>query len=167
MEQIQESFNVRMRGCVELAFRDAIPGSPNYGQTVRRVMNKNAVASQGIAWMLLHMLSGEAASAQVLQQLALGTDTTAPATTDTALGSEIARKAVGTWDTAGLTATDGAYFRAVAEFGTDEANGTLAEAALMNSSAGGTMLVHATYSTQEKATSNTLGVTYTVTAYFT
>jgi len=160
--EMEESIGIRLRGCLEIHIRDA-----KTNEILRKIRNPNAPALAGVAWMLQHMLSGEGATSQTLQQVALGTDTTAPTTADSALGSELARKVVGTWETSGLTATDGPFFAAQADFGTAEANGTLAEAGLFNSSAAGTMLVHATFATQEKATSNTLGITYTVTGNIT
>jgi hypothetical protein len=156
-EQTPQQFR-GMRGCVEVALQDAFTGKVVPGGYDRRV---NAIATQGRAWALNALLSGEAASSQVLQQLAVGTDSTAPTTGDTALGSEVLRKAVGTWDTSGLTANP-PYIRAQVQFGTDEANTTLNELGLFNSSSGSTMLGHATYSSKDKTTSNTLGVTYTI-----
>jgi len=159
----QEVFDVMqpVRGVITLYLKDALPGSPTYGQVIKTIDTKNSPTRGGVAWLCQQMLSGEAISSQVLEQLALGTDTTAPTTSDSALGSEVVRKAVGTWDTAGLTAAV-PYFVAQVEFGTGEGNGTLAEVGLFNSSAGGTMLVHGTFGTFAKATSNTLGVSYTV-----
>ncbi len=105
--KVGEKLNLGLRGCLELHLRDA-----RTGQVVQRVMQKNLPASGGIAWMLLHMISGEGATSQVLNNVAVGTDTTAPTTADGALGSEFARNVIGTWDTSGLTATDGPNFQA-------------------------------------------------------
>lgn len=161
--QPQEIFDVMqpVRGCITLYLKDALPGSPTFGEVVKTIETKNSPTRGGVAWLCQQMLSGESITTQVLEQLALGTDTTAPSTSDSALGSEVVRKAVGTWDTAGLSASV-PYFVAQVEFGTGEGNGTLGEVGLFNSSAGGTMLVHGSYATFEKATSNTLGVSYTV-----
>ena len=146
----------QMRGCIEIAMYDA--------RTKKRLWNKrfeNAVATAGRAWNLAHMLSGEGATAQVLSHMAIGTDITAPTTGDTTLNSEVLRKAVGTWDTTGLTSTT-PFFRGNVQFQTDEANTTLAEVGFFNSSSVGTMLAHATFATQDKTTYNTFGVTYTI-----
>ncbi len=146
----------QMRGCVEIAMYNA--------RTKERLFYKrfeNAVATAGRSWNLAHMLSGEGATAEVLSHMAIGTDATAPTTGDTTLGSEVARKLVGTWDTVGLTSTT-PYFRGNVQFQTDEANTTLTEVGFFNSSAVGTMLAHATFATQDKTTDNTFGVTYTI-----
>ncbi len=151
----QEEF-IPMRGCIEVALLNARDGS-----VIARRRVENAIVTQGRAWVLAHMLSGQAISTQSLQELALGADTTAPTTSDTALGDEVARTAVATWDLAGTTATI-PFFRAIGQYGTGQANTTLAELGLFNSNIGGTMLGHATFGTLDKATSNTLGVTYTI-----
>ena len=147
---------IPMRGCIEVALMNARDGS-----VIARRRVENAIVTQARAWVLAHMLSGQAISTQSLQELALGTDTTVPTTSDTALGGESARTAVATWDLAGTTATI-PFIRANAQFGTAQANTTLAELGLFNSNIGGTMLGHATFGTLDKATSNTLGVTYTI-----
>ena len=147
---------IPMRGCIELALLNARDGSVIARRTI-----ENAIVTQGRAWVLAHMLSGQAISTQSIERLALGTDTTAPATGDVALGSETVRKLVDTWDLAGTTSTT-PFFRANVQFATDQGNTTLGELGLFNSSVGGTMLGHATFATIDKQTSNTLGVTYTV-----
>lgn len=146
----------QMRGCIEVEMLNA--------RTKERLFYKrieNAVATAGRAWNLHHMLSGESETAEVLSHMGIGTDSAAPTTGDTDLGSEVLRKAIGTWDTAGITSST-PFFRALVQFQTDEANTTLAEVGLFNSSSVGTILAHATFSTQDKTTDNTFGVTYTI-----
>ena len=147
----------QMRGCIEVAMYNAKTGEEIWRDTKKF----NAIAIAGRRWNLDHMLSGQGATSQVLSDMGIGTDTTAPTTGDTALGSEFFRKAVGTWDTSGLTA-DPPWFRANVQFNTDEGNTTLAEAGLFNSSLLGTMMAHATYATTDKTTDNTFGITYTI-----
>jgi len=132
-----------------------------FGKDVRDRETLNTIITQGRSWVLAAIQSGHAATTQTIERVAIGTDVTAPTTADTALGSEVTRVAVGTWDNAGLTANP-PYWRATAQFATDEGNTTLGEVGLFNSSSGGTMLGHATFSTLSKSTSNTLGVTYTI-----
>lgn len=145
------------RGYVEVALYDA-----KTGERVSKVERHNIIASKGRAWNLLLLQSDNAASSQTLGFLAVGTDTTAAASSDTALGSEVVRVAVGTYDNAGTTATDAPYFRIVATLATDEGNATIGEIGLFNSSAGGTLFGHAVVATQEKTTSQTAGITYTI-----
>ena len=146
----------KLRGCLEIALMRA-----SDGHVLERQKIENAIATAGRAWVLNALLSGEAATAQALSHLGVGADTTAPATGDTALGDETVRIAVGTWGTGGLTSST-PYIQAQAQLATDEGNTTLAEVGLFNSSASGTILGHATFSTINKTTSNTLGITYTI-----
>lgn len=149
----------QMRGCIEIALKRASDGA-----IIEKHTHYNAIVTGGRSWVLDNLLSGQAASAQVLGYIAVGTDNTAPTTGDTLLGSENTRKAVGTWDTTGLTATASPYFAAQVQFATDEANTTLGELGIFNTSTANaqTMLGHATFSTINKASTNTLGVTYTI-----
>jgi len=155
-EQLHEHIR-EMRGCIEVAMYKAKTGEEIWSDQ-RRL---NAIAIAGRRWNLDHMLSGQGATSQVLSDMGIGTDITAPTTGDTGLGSEFFRKAVGTWDTSGLTA-DPPFIRALIQFNTDEGNTTLAEAALFNSNAAGTMMAHATFATTDKTTDNTFGITYTI-----
>ena len=152
----------QMRGCIQVAMYNAKTGDEIW-RDQRQLDEKtlNAIAIAGRRWNLDHMLSGQGATSQTLQQVAIGTDITAPTTGDSGLGSEFFRKAVGTWDTSGLTA-DPPWFRANVQFNTDEGNTTLGEAGLFNSSVVGTMLAHATFATTDKTTDNTFGITYTI-----
>lgn len=147
-----------LRGCVKAAMWNA-----KTGEEVYRVEHMNSPATEGLAWLWLHALSGLGASSQVIGFLGIGTDTTAPATGDTGLGSEVTRKAIDSFVTSGMTATDGPYFEAQCEFATNEGNTTLAEAALFNSSSGGTMIAHGTYATTAKTTDYVFGVSYQIT----
>ena len=151
----------KMRGCVEVALNNAKTGKQEWMYSMALQGLENAVATQGRAWVLAHMLSGEGATSQVLSHAAVGTDTAAPSTGDTGLGSEVIRKAVGTWDLSGTTANP-PYIRALIQLQTDEGNTTLAEVGLFNSSAVGSMLAHATFASTAKTTDNTFGITYTI-----
>lgn len=147
-----------IRGCVKLALRNA-----KTGEVAWRTENHNAPATLGMQWLWLHALSGIGASSQVIGFLAVGTDTTAPATGDTALGSEVERKAIDSFDTSNMTVSTGPNFEMQVEYATDEANGTLAECGAFNSSAAGTMLAHATFNSTEKTTDYILGLSYSIT----
>jgi len=144
-----------MRGRVEMQLMDAV-GNPVGDRQV-----SNTVVTAGRRWILENIYSGGAASAQVINNAAFGTSTTAPATSDTALGSEATRKTIASFDTTNLTSNPPSW-QAILTLATDEGNTTLGEAGLFNSSSGGTMLNRATFSTIDKATSNTLAVTFTI-----
>jgi len=134
------------------------------GEKLREVENKNVIVTAGRAWVLKH-IAGTAVfngnETAPLSYLAIGTSTTAPATSDTGLGSETTRKAIQNFTTSNLTSNPPSY-QIECSFATNEGNTTLAEVGLLNSSSGGTMLAHATFGTINKTTSNTLGISYTI-----
>lgn len=146
---------IRMRGFIEMELRN-----PQGHILEKRTIN-NVIVTAGRRWVLQQIASSEIATAQSISHLAVGTGTTAPATSDSALGGENLRKAIGTFTTANLTSNPPSWLAAVS-FATNEANTTLGEVGLFNSNANGTMLGRATFSTINKTTSNTLSISYTV-----
>lgn len=126
-----------------------------------RIIQDNTVVTAGRRWVFENIYSGGPASAQVLSHLAVGTSTTAPATSDSALGNESLRIAIGTFTTSNLTSST-PNMRFEASFATNQANTTLGEVGLFNSSSSGTLFARATFSTIDKTTSNTLSISYTV-----
>lgn len=146
-----------LKGRMEYALRNA-----ETGEIVQRGVQDNTVVTAGRSWGLLNLVSGQGQSSQVIGWIAAGTDTTAPATGDSGLGSELTRIAVGTFTTTNATSNPPSV-AFIAQFATNEANGTLAEFGLFNSSASGTMFNHVTNSvTINKTTSNTLDITMTI-----
>ena len=156
MQKAEMGDQIILRGCLNIAVKNAFTG-----EIVKQFRIDNTIVTSGRRWVLEAIQSANAASAQVIQQVAVGTSTTAPVTGDTALGSENTRKAVGTWDSTNLTSNPPSW-EAQVSFATDEANTTLGEVGLFNSSSGGTMLGHITFATIDKTTSNTLSISYTV-----
>ena len=147
---------IKLRGRIEAQLMD-IKGNP----VGPRIVHDNTVVTAGRRWVLENIYSGGAASLQVLSHLAVGTSTTAPATSDSALGSEATRLAVGTFTTSNLTSSPPSW-RAEVTFATNQANTTLGEVGLFNSSSSGTLFARATMSTIDKTTSNTLSISYTI-----
>ncbi len=121
----------------------------------------NLAVTQGRSWVLGQIESVNIVTSQTISYLAIGSSTVAPTTGDTALGSEVVRNAIGTFVTSSLTQNP-PNFSALVSFATNQGNTTLAECGLFNSSSGGTMLAHATFSSFVKATSNILNLTYTI-----
>lgn len=147
---------IKLRGFIEASLRDI------HGNEVQRVTEHNVVVTAGRAWVLKQLESTDIQTAQTVSYLAVGTGTSnAPATSDTTLQSENTRKAVGTFTTSNLTSNPPSW-RAEVSFATNEANTTLGEVGLLNSSSGGTLLARATFSTINKTTSNTLSISYTI-----
>lgn len=147
---------IHLRGCIELALYDQ-QGKMVEG-TYRRI--DNTVVTAGRRWVLSRIKSDSPAT-ETITSVAVGTATTGPGTGETALGSQTTRIAIGTYTTTGLDINPPSW-RAEALFATDQANTTLGEAGLFNSSSGGTMLSRVTYTTIDKKTSNTLSVSYTI-----
>ena len=147
---------IQMRGCIELALRNAFTGEIIQKQTIN-----NVIVTAGRRWVLQQINSQDIATAQSIGYMGVGTGTTAPATSDSALGSETTRKAIGTFTTSNLTSNPPSWL-AVMSLATNEGNTTLGEVALFNSSSAGTVLGRATFTTVNKTTSNTLTLSYTV-----
>lgn len=124
----------------------------------------NTAVTSGRSWLLKHIMSSQSAnvSSQIINNIAIGTSTTAPTTSDTALGSENVRVAISTeTDNSGAAAPNVVW---IASYNSTQGNATLAEAGLFNSASAGTMLSHVTFATFSKTTSNTLTVSYTFSA---
>jgi hypothetical protein len=147
---------IKMRGFIEMELRNGF----NNQLVERRVIN-NVIVTAGRKWVLQQICSSEIQTAQSISHMAVGTGTVAPATSDAALGGENTRAAIGTFTTTNLTSNPPSWL-AVVSFNTNEANTTLGEVGLFNSSSGGTMLGRATFTTVNKTTSNTLSISYTV-----
>jgi len=147
---------IRLRGCIEAVLKDL------QGNEIWR-KKENTIVTAGRRWVLQQINSTDHATAQAISYMAVGTSTTAPATSDTALGSEASRIAVNSFTTSNLTSNPPSW-RAEASWNTNQANTTLGEVALFQSSSGGTMLGRATFATVNKTTSNTFSVSYTVSA---
>lgn len=152
---------IHLRGCIEMQLHNAFNGEP-----VGERMRMNTVVTAGRRWVL-EKIGSFSNQTNSINAIAVGTSTTAPATSDTALGSEITasvgRKTIGTFTTTNLTSNPPSW-RAEVSFATDEATGTLGEAGLFNTSSAtaGTCLSHVTFSTINKSTSNTLSISYTI-----
>lgn len=152
---------IHLRGCIEMQLHNAFSGEP-----VGDRLKMNTVVTAGRRWVL-EKIGSFSNQTNSINAIAVGTSTTAPATSDVALGSEITasvgRKTIGTFTTTNLTSNPPSW-RAEVSYATDEALGTLGEAGLFNTSSAtaGTMLSHVTFSTINKATSNTLSVSYTI-----
>lgn len=157
MEQKIEHEGLRLRGCIEVYLHDA-----KTGKVLEQRRVNNIVVTQGRAWVLMR-IQGSSADANLLNYIALGTSSSAnPATGDTALYAEVTsmRTVVGTWSYG--TASNPPYVQGQVSFATNAGNTTLAEAGFFNSSSGGTMLSHVTFSSINKTTSNTLTISYSI-----
>ena len=90
--------------------------------------------------------------------MAIGTGSTAAAVGDTALGGESARVALTS------TTVSGADITYVATFGAGTGTAAITEAAVLNASSSGTMLCRTVFAVVNKGASDSMSVTWTVTA---
>lgn len=155
MNEIKEVEVIRLRGSLE-----AVLFGPK-GEEVIRIKQNNLLVTAGRAWVLGQLESVNINTALTVSAMAIGSSTVAPTTADTALGGEVTRKTIATFTTTGLTNNPPSWL-AIVSYATNEGNTTLAEVGLFNSSATGTMLAHATFTSFVKATSNTLNISYTI-----
>ena len=155
--EIQEQYEpLRLRGAFQIALCDP------EGKILQRHV-ENTVVLVGRAWVLGQLESVNHVTSQNIGFIAIGSGMVAPTTADTALGNEVTRLAISSFLTTQLTANPPSW-QAQVSFATSDANTTLSEVNLINSSAAGTMLCRATFSSFVKATSNTLQISYTISA---
>jgi hypothetical protein len=145
-----------MRGSIQLALCDL------QGNVLRQQIINNTVVTTGRVWVLKQLQSVNHVTSQNISHMAIGSGTVAPTTADSALGLEVTRKAISSFDTTNLTANP-PNWQAQVQFATNEGNTTLAEVCMINSSAAGTMLARATFASFVKATSNVLNISYNLT----
>jgi len=148
---------IKFRGCIELALLNA--------KTQEVILTRkidNTVVTTGRSYVLSRIISA-APQTDTINSIAVGTSTTAPASTDTILGSEALRISISSFATSGLTNSPPSW-QAQCTFATNQANTTLGEAGLFNATGANvqTMLSHVTFSTINKTTSNTLAISYTI-----
>tara|TARA_B100001248_G_scaffold261527_1_gene253004 strand:- start:889 stop:1317 length:429 start_codon:yes stop_codon:yes gene_type:complete len=115
----------------------------------------NLVVTTGKAYVASRMKD---ATATAMSHMAVGTGSTAAAAGDTALGNESARVALTS------TTVSGADVIYVATFGAGVGTAGLTEAAVLNASSSGTMLCRTVFPIINKSASDSMTVTWTVTA---
>jgi hypothetical protein len=92
-----------------------------------------------------------------MSHMAVGSNATAAAAGDTALGTELGRVAL----TSGTSASNVATY--VATFGTGVGTGAIVEAGILNAASAGTLLCHTTFAVVNKGANDTMTITWTVT----
>ena len=123
------------------------------GEVVQEV--DNLVVTAGKGFVASRMVG---TSANVMSHMAIGTGSTAASASDTALGSEAARTALTSANVSGAVVT---Y---VDTFAAGTGTGAITEAAILNASSGGTMLCRTVFSVVNKGASDSMTITWTVTA---
>lgn len=151
---------IRLRGCLELALHDA-----RDGKMLHYFKGENLVVTAGRRWVL-EKINATNNQTNAINSIAVGSGTTAAASNDTQLGSEITAtvgRLAASIDTTNVTSGTPNWI-ATCQFATDQAIGTLGEIGLFNTTAAtaGTLFGRIVFTTFVKATSNTLSVSYTV-----
>ncbi len=115
----------------------------------------NLVVTTGKGYVASRMKD---ATATAMSHMAIGTSTTAAAASQTALGSESARVALTS------TTVSGADVTYVATFAAGTGTAAITEAAILNASSGGTMLCRTVFAVVNKGASDSMTITWVVTA---
>ena len=92
-----------------------------------------------------------------MSHMAIGTNSTAAASGNTALGSEADRNGLAS------TVVSGATVTYTATFGACEGTGAITEAALLNASSAGTMLCRTVFAVVNKGSQDSMTITWSVT----
>ncbi len=146
---------IKFRGALEFALANALTG-----EIIRRGKSENTVVTVGRAWMLNRLHTN---NTQLIDRIYLGTDTTAPATGDSALGASFSSKSAGTISNAGTTANP-PYLTFAASWASNEthdSSSAINEFGLFTDEP--VLVGHVTTgSAINFSTSNTLAVTYTL-----
>ena len=147
-----ESSGVTIKGRWRAELKD------EHGNYKDHVEGDNLVVTNGKEFLATYLASAAAsATAFDMKYIAIGTDGTAAAIGNTALGTEASR------DTGTASYTSGAIYEVVADFAAGEGTGAIVEYGLFSANAGGTMLSRDIEAVINKGASDTLTVTAQVT----
>lgn len=128
------------------------------GQLKDQISGKNVITENGLDFLASFLNSANAAASTfTMNYVAIGTDSTAEAASNTALGSESARH------TGTVSYVSNAIYRVTATFASGLGTGAIVEYGLFSSSSAGTMLSRDTESVINKGANDTLVVTTEVT----
>jgi hypothetical protein len=139
--------NIKMKGELTITVID------EFGNIKDKRHVPNLVVTAGKGFVASRMVG---TSSAVMSHMAVGTNNTAPAAGDTALGTEVGRTTLSGSTPSGSQVTYSATFAA----GTG--TGALTEAAILNAGTGGTMLCRTTFSVVNKGASDTVSISWTV-----
>lgn len=128
------------------------------GQVKQHLNGHNVVVDNGKEFLASFLNSAAtAASTFTMRYIAIGTDATAEASSNTALGTEVSRH------TGTVTYTSGALYEVTATFAAGSGTGAIVEYGLFSSNSAGTMFSRDTESVINKGSLDTLTVTTKVT----
>lgn len=115
----------------------------------------NVVVDDGLDHIAARL--GDAVPPTAMSHMAIGSDSTAAAATDTGLGTELGRVAL-----TSTTVTNSAV-QYIGDFPAGTGTGAVVEAGVLNASSGGTMLCRTVFAVVNKGAADTLKITWTVT----
>ena len=128
------------------------------GSLKQEVSGYNVITDNGKEFLANFLSSASTgASTFTMRYIAVGTDSTAEAASNTALGTEISRH------TGTASYGSGAIYSVVATFAAGSGTGAIVEYGLFSTSNAGTMLARDVEAVINKGASDTLSVTYNVT----
>jgi hypothetical protein len=128
------------------------------GELKTQVVGKNVVCTNGKEWLASLLYScALAAATNTAKYLAIGSDSTAEAASNTALGTELAR------NTGTVSYVSNQIYQVKATFATGVGTGNIYEYGLLTSSSGGTLISRDTEALITKGANDTLTVTYQLT----
>lgn len=145
---------IKLRGSLRIHVKDL------EGNILQEIKHDNLMVNSGRAWAL-GQLTTNLITTRSFNWIAVGSNTSAPVTSDTVLGNEVTRLAFAALISTTLTGATPSW-QAQITLATNQANTTLSEAGIFNDAAAGTMLSHVTFASFVKATSNTIAISYTV-----
>lgn len=117
----------------------------------------NLVVQAGLNFIASRMKD---ATADVMSHMSVGTTSTTPTLSDTALGSEVSGSRVALTN----TVVSGSNVTYTATFNPGVGTGALVEAGIFNAASSGTMLCRTTFAVINKNAADTLTISWTVTA---
>jgi hypothetical protein len=143
---------LKITGAVEIVLTD------ENGYPVDTRLINNLVVNSGLDFIGSRMLDN---TTSVMSFMGLGSDNTASTSTDTDLGALVGDREELTTAVYSFTQSEAKItYRATFEAG--DATGDLSEAAIFNSSTGGTMLCRTTFDTLTKPAESELSVTWVI-----
>ena len=125
------------------------------GQVKEQRSEKNLVVTSGLGFIASRMKD---ATADAMTHMAVGSGSTAAAAGDTDLGSIL-----GSREVLDSTTVSGATVTYVSSFEAGDGTGAITEAGIFNAASGGTMLCRTVFSTVNKASDDTMTITWTIT----
>lgn len=140
----------KVTGMLNIVVRD------DAGKVKQEFTVPNLVVDSGLAH-IAGRLSGDGVVPAAMSHMSVGTDSTAAAAGDTALGTEIARVAL---TSSAANANSVAY---IATFPAGTGTGALTEAGVFNDVSAGTLLCRTVYAVINKQAADSMTVTWTVT----